>query len=68
MLCWFIYIISLSHLKRLEDGFVIIGAARHLGGEEGHHLGEVHGTVGLVKHALTNRNSCFSHSAYRRVT
>jgi len=32
------------------DGLIVIGAARHLGGEEGHHLGEVHGAVSLVQH------------------
>jgi hypothetical protein len=45
------------HLKGLEDGFVIVGAACHLGGEEGHHLGEVHGAVSLIQHTLNNNNN-----------
>ena len=43
------------HLEGLEgskDDIVVIGAAGHLGGEEGDHLGEVHGTVHLVEHGL----------------
>ena len=43
------------HLEGLEgskDDIVVIGAAGHLGGEEGDHLGEVHGAVHLVEHGL----------------
>jgi len=44
--------VNVEGVKGLEDGLVVVGAAGHLAGKEGHHLGEVHGTVGLVKHAL----------------
>ena len=43
------------HLEGLEgskDDIVVIGASGHLGGEEGDHLGEVHGAVHLVEHGL----------------
>jgi len=44
--------VDLEGLEGLDDGLVVVGAAGHLASEEGHHLGEVHGAVGLVKHAL----------------
>ena len=48
------------HLEGLEgskDDIVVIGAAGHLGGEEGDHLGEVHWSVDLVKHSLGGGNA-----------
>jgi len=44
--------VDLEGLERLEDGFVIVSATGHLASEQGHHLGEVHGSVGLVEHGL----------------
>jgi len=44
--------VDFEGLEGLEDGFVVIGAAGHLVGEQGDHLGEVHGSVSLIKHAL----------------
>jgi len=43
------------HLEGLEGGkddVIIVGSTGHLGGEEGDHLGEVHGSVDLIKHSL----------------
>jgi len=37
----------------MQDDIVIVGATGHLGGEEGDHLGEVHGPVNLIKHGLS---------------
>jgi len=42
----------LEGLEGLHDGLVIVGTTGHLGGEEGDHLGEVHGSIGLIKHVL----------------
>jgi len=44
--------VDVEGVKGLEDGLVVVSAAGHLAGEEGHHLGEVHGAIGLIKHAL----------------
>jgi len=44
--------VDLEGLEGLEDGLVIVGSAGHLASEQGHHLGEVHGSGSLVKHAL----------------
>jgi len=44
--------VDLKGLEGLEDGLVVVGAAGHLVGEQGHHLGEVHGSIGLIKHVL----------------
>jgi len=44
--------VDFKGFEGLEDGFVVVSAAGHLGGEEGDHLGEVHGSVSLIKHAL----------------
>jgi len=44
--------VDLEGLEGFEDGFVIIGATGHLASEQGHHLGEVHGSVGFVEHGL----------------
>ena len=44
--------VHLEGLEGLQDGFVVVGTAGHLGGEEGDHLGEVHGSVSLIKHVL----------------
>jgi len=44
--------VDLEGLERLEDGFVIVSATGHLASEQGHHLGEVHGSVSLVEHGL----------------
>ena len=44
--------LDLEGLEGSEDDIVIIGATGHLGGEQGDHLGEVHGSVDLVKHGL----------------
>jgi len=44
--------VHLEGLEGLMDGFVVVGTAGHLGGEEGDHLGEVHGSVSLIKHVL----------------
>merc|ERR1719244_1607413 len=44
--------VDLEGLKRLDDGLVVVGAAGHLASEQGDHLGEVHGSVGLIQHAL----------------
>jgi len=46
------FAIDFKSFKGLEDGFVVVSAAGHLGGEEGDHLGEVHGSISLIKHAL----------------
>jgi len=46
------FAIDFKSFKGLEDGFVVVSAAGHLGGEKGDHLGEVHGSVSLIKHAL----------------
>jgi len=43
---------DLERLERLDDGLGVVGAAGHLASEQGHHLGEVHGSVGLIQHAL----------------
>merc|ERR1711937_897816 len=44
--------VNVEGVEGLEDGLVVVSAASHLAGEEGHHLGEVHGAIGLIKHAL----------------
>jgi len=44
--------VDVEGVEGLEDGLVVVSAAGHLAGEEGHHLGEVHGAIGLIKHAL----------------
>jgi len=44
--------VDLEGLEGLEDGLVVVSAASHLAGEQGHHLGEVHGSGGLVQHTL----------------
>jgi len=44
--------VDLEGLEGFEDGLVVIGATGHLAGEQGHHLGEVHGSVGLIEHGL----------------
>jgi len=44
--------VDFKGFEGLEDGFVVVSAAGHLGGEEGDHLGEVHGSVHLVEHSL----------------
>jgi len=44
--------VLLEGLKRSEDDIVIIGSTGHLGGEQGDHLGEVHGAIHFVKHGL----------------
>merc|ERR1719341_512596 len=41
--------VDLEGLEGLEDGLVVVSAASHLAGEQGHHLGEVHGSGGLVQ-------------------
>jgi len=46
------FAIDFKSFKGLEDGFVVVSAAGHLGGEEGDHLGEVHGSVNLIEHSL----------------
>ena len=44
--------VHLEGLEGSEDDVIIVGSAGHLGGEQGDHLGEVHGPVDLVKHGL----------------
>ena len=44
--------VDLEGLEGGKDDIVVIGAAGHLGGEQGDHLGEVHGPVHLVEHGL----------------
>ena len=44
--------VLLESLEGSQDDIVIIGASSHLGGEESDHLGEVHGSINLVKHGL----------------
>jgi len=44
--------VDFESLEGFDDGLIVIGATGHLASEQGHHLGEVHGSVGLVKHAL----------------
>jgi hypothetical protein len=44
--------VDLESLEGLEDGLVVVGAAGHLVGEQGHHLGEVHWAGSLIEHAL----------------
>jgi len=44
--------LNLEGLEGGEDDIVIVGTTGHLGGEQGDHLGEVHGSVHLVKHGL----------------
>ena len=44
--------VDFKGFEGLEDGFVVVSAAGHLGGEEGDHLGKVHGSISLIKHAL----------------
>jgi len=44
-----------AHLEGLEggdNGLVVVSTAGHLLGEQGDHLGEVHGSVSLIKHVL----------------
>jgi len=45
--------VLLESLEGSQDDIVIIGASSHLGGEESDHLGEVHGSINLVKHGLS---------------
>merc|ERR1719402_1745260 len=47
----------LEALERCEDDIVIIGSTRHLGGEQCHHLGEVHGSIHFVQHGLSLSSS-----------
>ena len=55
--------ILLERLERSENDIVVIRTSGHLGGEEGDHLGEVHGSVNLVEHGLKKHivspPSCF---------
>jgi len=44
--------VNLEGLEGGKDDVIIVGSTGHLGGEEGDHLGEVHGSVSLIKHAL----------------
>jgi len=44
--------VDFESLEGFDNGLIVIGATGHLASEQGHHLGEVHGSVGLVKHAL----------------
>jgi len=44
--------VDLEGLERLDDGLIIISAAGHLARKQGHHLGEVHWSIGLVQHRL----------------
>ena len=44
--------VNLEGLEGGKDDVIIVGSTGHLGGEEGDHLGEVHGSVHLVKHSL----------------
>merc|ERR1712037_475610 len=44
--------INLEGFEGGKDDVVVVGSSCHLGGEEGDHLGEVHGSVHLIKHCL----------------
>jgi len=44
--------VLLESLEGSEDDIVIIGSTSHLGGEQGDHLGEVHGSIDLIEHGL----------------
>jgi len=44
--------VLLESLEGSQDDIVIVRAAGHLGGEEGDHLGEVHGAIDLIEHSL----------------
>jgi len=44
--------VDLEGLEGLEDGLVVISTTGHLASEEGDHLGEVHGSVSFIEHAL----------------
>jgi len=45
--------VLLKSLEGSEDDIIVIGTTGHLGGEQGDHLGEVHGSINLVKHGLS---------------
>jgi len=45
--------VLLESLEGSENDIVVIRTSGHLGGEEGDHLGEVHGSINLVKHGLS---------------
>ena len=47
--------VHLEGLEGLDDGFVVVGTAGHLLGEQGDHLGEVHGSVSLIEHVLKQK-------------
>jgi len=44
--------VLLEGLEGSEDDIVIVGSTSHLGGEQGDHLGEVHGSIDLIEHGL----------------
>merc|ERR1719209_1043021 len=44
--------VDLEGLEGGKDDVIIVGSTGHLGGEEGDHLGEVHGSIHLVEHSL----------------
>merc|ERR1719151_129950 len=44
--------INLEGFEGGKDDVVVVGSSGHLGGEEGDHLGEVHGSVHLIEHGL----------------
>jgi len=44
--------VDLEGLEGLHDGLIVISATSHLASEQGDHLGEVHGSIGLIKHGL----------------
>jgi len=52
-------------LEGRKDDVIIVGATGHLGGEQGDHLGEVHGPVDLIKHGLQCRDEDNDHDKDR---
>merc|ERR1712212_409892 len=46
------FAVHLKSFKGCKDNIIVIRATSHLGGKEGDHLGEVHGSINFVKHGL----------------